>query len=172
MSDLENDYGNIIMKNAKDLYVHNFNVQIVDGEDHPYAYLKIYDPNADLAESKYKRRNNIIYNIKRSNNKIKDMDTLEKAIDYSERMIIYYDDQIKEMEKRMEKSETDKEDIEFLKGRSYIYESEIKRLDEHLQKNEQLQNDESHKTGGKRKTKKYNFRRHKSKKNKKLKLKN
>ena len=148
MSESESEDDKIINK-ANRVYVHNFNVNIVDGEDHPYAVL-------NNSESETGRKENIIYNIKRSNNKIDEMHTLEKAIENLKKRQKAIDDKINSYS--YIKWFTS-EKIANLMSQSGAHKWTIIHLEQQLEIYKQLQ-----KSGGKRKTKKYNFRRRKTKK--------
>jgi hypothetical protein len=172
MSESESEKDNII-KQARELIKDNEDTNFLTEDQKKEVSVGLdsysYDVNkspSDIYSMDTKSNQIIIYNIIRKNNKIAEMNVLAKALD------------ILQSRNKLIKSQITKIKNKWFKIKSY--DNELQNLNTQETSNtfviddinKQLNIYESLKTGGKRKTKKYIFRRHKSKKNKKLKLKN
>ena len=163
----------IIVKNAKELIKANEDTNFLteDQKKEVSEGLDSYNYDAgksqshiDSMDKKYKQK--IIYNIIRKDNKLAEISLLAKALQILESRDKLIKSQITQINNKWIKRTSDDNELQNLNNQNESNTSDINSIIEHLNIYESL------KTGGKRKTKKYNFRRHKSKKNKKLKLKN
>ena len=170
MSELERE-DDVIIKQAKELITENKNTiyltedqkkEVSEGSD-KYDAGKSFSYAVSMDK---KKEQTIIYNIKRKDNKLAEISLLAKALQILERRDKLIKSQITQINNKWIKRTSDDNELQNLNNQNESNTSDINSIIEHLNIYESL------KTGGKRKTKKYNFRRHKSKKNKKLKLKN
>ena len=170
MSELERE-DDVIIKQAKELITENKNTiyltedqkkEVSEGSD-KYDAGKSFSYAVSMDK---KKEQTIIYNIKRKDNKLAEISLLAKALQILESRDKLIKSQITQINNKWIKRTSDDNELQNLNNQNESNTSDINSIIEHLNIYESL------KTGGKRKTKKYNFRRHKSKKNKKLKLKN